>query len=48
MTFGNNAKGNIRGYGVLTKGNFSIQKFARVEGLEHNLISVGQLCKVGQ
>ena len=28
-------------------GNFSIQRVAYVEGLKHNLISVGQLCKAG-
>ena len=47
VTFGNNANGIIRGYDVLTTGNFSIQKVAYVESLKHNLISVGQLCKVG-
>ena len=47
VTFGNSANGVIRGYGVLTTGNFSIQKVAYVEGLKHNLISVGQLCKAG-
>ena len=43
VTFGNNANGVIRGYGVLTTGNFSIQKVAYVEGLKHNLISVAQI-----
>lgn len=45
VTFRNNANGTIRGYGVLTTGNFSIQRVVYVEGLKHNLIGVGQLCK---
>ncbi|KAI3505837.1 hypothetical protein L1887_28124 [Cichorium endivia] len=43
VTFGNDANGIIKGYGVLTNGNFTIQKVAYVLGLKHNLISVGQL-----
>ncbi|KAI3790916.1 hypothetical protein L2E82_04347 [Cichorium intybus] len=47
VTFGNDANGIIKGYGVLTNGNFTIQKVAYVLGLKHNLISVGQLVSTG-
>lgn len=47
VIFGNNENGTIRGYGVLKNGNFSIQRVAYIEGLKYNLITVGQLCKVG-
>ncbi|XP_023756124.1 uncharacterized protein LOC111904606 [Lactuca sativa] len=47
VTFGNDANITIQGYGVLTNGNFSIQRVTYVEGLKHNLISVGQFCKAG-
>ncbi|KAI3523614.1 hypothetical protein L1887_01874 [Cichorium endivia] len=43
VTFGNDANGIIKGYGVLTNGNFTIQNVAYVLGLKHNLVSVGQL-----
>ncbi|KAI3510751.1 hypothetical protein L1887_17885 [Cichorium endivia] len=47
VTFGNDANGIIKGYGVLTNGNFTIQKVAYVLGLKHSLISVGQLVSTG-
>ena len=34
ITFGNNTNGIIKGYGVLTKGSFSIKQVAYVEGLD--------------
>ena len=43
VTFGNDANGIIRGYGILTNRNFTIQKVAFVAGLKHNLISVAML-----
>ena len=43
VKFGNNALGEIKGYGMITNGKFSICKLAHVEGLQHNLISVSQL-----
>ncbi|XP_052625831.1 uncharacterized protein LOC128132873 [Lactuca sativa] len=33
----------IKGYGMITNGEFSIRKVAYVEGLQHNLISISQL-----
>ena len=38
-----NSNGIIRVYGILTNGNFTIQKVAYVAGLKYNLISVAQL-----
>nr|KAJ0227036.1 hypothetical protein LSAT_V11C100049630 [Lactuca sativa] len=43
VKFGNNSYGTIKGYGMITNGDFSIRKVAYVEGLQHNLISVSQL-----
>ncbi|XP_052624822.1 uncharacterized protein LOC128132337 [Lactuca sativa] len=44
VTFGNNMKAKIIGYGNITNGNFTIKKVAFVDDLKHNLISVSQLC----
>ncbi|XP_052627806.1 uncharacterized protein LOC128134289 [Lactuca sativa] len=44
VTFGNNMKAKIKGYGNITNGNFTIKKVAFVDDLKHNLISVSQLC----
>nr|KAJ0209889.1 hypothetical protein LSAT_V11C400174360 [Lactuca sativa] len=44
VTFGNNMKAKIKGYGNITNRNFSITKVAFVDDLKHNLISVSQLC----
>ena len=43
VKFGNNSFGTIKGYGMITNGDFTIRKVAYVEGLQHNLISVSQL-----
>ncbi|KAI3496474.1 hypothetical protein L1887_38838 [Cichorium endivia] len=43
IRYGNNATGEIKGYGMITNGELSIRKVAYVEGLQHNLISVSQL-----
>nr|KAJ0198963.1 hypothetical protein LSAT_V11C600321730 [Lactuca sativa] len=43
VKFGNNSYGTIKGYNMITNGDFSIRKVAYVEGLQHNLISVSQL-----
>ncbi|KAL7596883.1 hypothetical protein Lser_V15G29809 [Lactuca serriola] len=43
ITYGNNSNSPIRGYGILTNGNFSISNVAYVANLKHNLISVSQL-----
>ncbi|KAI3767848.1 hypothetical protein L2E82_18277 [Cichorium intybus] len=43
VSYGNNATGNIKGYGMITNGEISIRKVAYVEGLQHNFISVSQL-----
>ena len=43
VKFGNNHKCKVKGYGKITNGNFTINRVAFVEGLQHNLISVSQL-----
>ena len=43
VTYGNNSNSQIRVYGTLTNGNFSISNVAYVTDLKHNLISVSQL-----
>ena len=43
VKFGNNSFGTIKGYGMITNGDFTIRKVAYVEELQHNLISVSQL-----
>ena len=43
INYGNKSYGTIKGYGMITNGDFSIRKVAYVEGLQHNLISVSQL-----
>nr|GEY24572.1 integrase, catalytic region, zinc finger, CCHC-type, peptidase aspartic, catalytic [Tanacetum cinerariifolium] len=42
--FGNDQFALILGYGYLVKGNVMINKVYYVEGLNHNLFSVGQFC----
>ncbi|XP_052627255.1 uncharacterized protein LOC128133756 [Lactuca sativa] len=44
VTFGNNMKAKIKGYGNITNGRFTIKKVAFVDDPKHNLISVSQLC----
>ncbi|XP_023745845.1 uncharacterized protein LOC111894012 [Lactuca sativa] len=43
VKYGNNLYRTIKGYGMITNEDFSIQKVAYVEGLQHNIISVSQL-----
>ena len=43
VKFGNNDLAEIKGYGKITNGDFTINKVAYVEGLKHNLITVSQL-----
>ncbi|GJV88017.1 retrovirus-related pol polyprotein from transposon TNT 1-94 [Tanacetum coccineum] len=42
--FGNDQFAPILGYGDLNQGNVTIKRVYYVEGLNHNLFSVGQLC----
>ncbi|XP_052623160.1 uncharacterized protein LOC128128385 [Lactuca sativa] len=43
VKYGNNSFGAIKGYGMITNGDFSIRKVAYDEGLQHNLVNVSQL-----
>ena len=47
VTFGDNKKGQILGYGVIIRDDVDINQVAYVNGLKHNLISVSQLCDNG-
>ncbi|KAI3758667.1 hypothetical protein L6452_06238 [Arctium lappa] len=47
MTFVDNKKGQIKGYGVIAKGDIDVNRVAYVDGLKHNLLSVSQLCDNG-
>ncbi|KAI3729858.1 hypothetical protein L6452_18529 [Arctium lappa] len=47
VTFGDNKKGQIKGYGIIAKGDIDVNKVAYVDGLKHNLLSVSQLCDNG-
>ncbi|GJT84562.1 retrovirus-related pol polyprotein from transposon TNT 1-94 [Tanacetum coccineum] len=44
VKFGNDQIAPILGYGDLVQGNVTIKRVYYVEGLNHNLFSVGQLC----
>ncbi|GJX42915.1 retrovirus-related pol polyprotein from transposon TNT 1-94 [Tanacetum coccineum] len=44
VKFGNDQLAPILGYGDLVQGNITIKRVYYVEGLNHNLFSVGQLC----
>ncbi|GKF55232.1 retrovirus-related pol polyprotein from transposon TNT 1-94, partial [Tanacetum coccineum] len=44
VKFGNDQIALIIGYGDLVQGNVTIKKVYYVEGLNHNLFSVGQFC----
>ncbi|GKB85885.1 hypothetical protein Tco_0958157 [Tanacetum coccineum] len=44
--FGNEQFALILGYGDLVQGNITINRVYYVEGLNHNLFSVGQFCNV--
>ena len=43
VKFGNNHKCQVKGYGKVMNGKFTVKRVAYVEGLWHNLISVSQL-----
>ncbi|KAJ9542508.1 hypothetical protein OSB04_029014 [Centaurea solstitialis] len=47
VAFGGNQKGKIKGYGMIVKGEITINKVSYVDGLKHNLISLSQLCDNG-
>nr|GFB13706.1 retrovirus-related Pol polyprotein from transposon TNT 1-94 [Tanacetum cinerariifolium] len=47
VRFGNNDFSVIAGYGDAVIGSITIKKFYYVEGLGHNLFSVGQFCNKG-
>nr|GFB31839.1 putative ribonuclease H-like domain-containing protein [Tanacetum cinerariifolium] len=47
VRFGNNDFGVIAGYGDVVIGSMTIKKVYYVEGLGHNLFSVGQFCDKG-
>ena len=42
VTFGENGKGQTRGFGTLTNGVTTFRRVAYVEGLKHNLLSISQ------
>ncbi|KAJ9545061.1 hypothetical protein OSB04_024768 [Centaurea solstitialis] len=47
VAFGGNQKGKIKGYGMIVKGEITVNQVSYVDGLKHNLISVSQLCDNG-
>ena len=47
VIFGDNGSGKTRGYGSAGNGAISFSKVAYVEGLQHNLLSISQLCDKG-
>ncbi|GKC51080.1 hypothetical protein Tco_1073825, partial [Tanacetum coccineum] len=44
IRFGNDQFAPILGYGDLVQGNITIKRVYYIEGLNHNLFSVGQFC----
>ncbi|XP_024961880.1 uncharacterized protein LOC112502243 [Cynara cardunculus var. scolymus] len=40
VTFGDNARGITKGYGVLSNGSVTFNRVAYVDGLKHNLLSI--------
>ncbi|GAV91739.1 hypothetical protein CFOL_v3_35129, partial [Cephalotus follicularis] len=44
VTFGDNAKGKIKGVGSIGNLKTSIHNVLFVDGLKHNLLSISQLC----
>ncbi|GAV88174.1 hypothetical protein CFOL_v3_31597 [Cephalotus follicularis] len=44
VTFGDNAKGKIKGVGSIGNLKTSIHNVFFVDGLKHNLLSISQLC----
>ncbi|KAJ9557784.1 hypothetical protein OSB04_012398 [Centaurea solstitialis] len=47
VAFGGNQKGKIKGYGIIVKGEITVNQVSYVDSLKHNLISVSQLCDNG-
>lgn len=47
VTFGDNAKGKILGFGDVGNGSTLIENVLLVDNLKHNLLSVSQLCDKG-
>ncbi|GKB02900.1 retrovirus-related pol polyprotein from transposon TNT 1-94 [Tanacetum coccineum] len=47
VKFGNDQIAPVLGYGDLVQGNVTIKRVYYVEGLNHNLLSVGQFCSCG-
>ncbi|KAI3729797.1 hypothetical protein L6452_18466 [Arctium lappa] len=47
VRFGNDQLSPILGYGDIIQDNITISKVSYVEGLEHNLFSIGQFCDKG-
>ena len=48
MTFGDNGKGRIIGYGSIGNNSSSfIENVFLINGLKHNLLSISQLCDKG-
>ena len=47
VTFVDNSKVRIVGYGKYKVGRIIIEEIAIVEGLEHNLLSISQFCEKG-
>ncbi|GAV73194.1 hypothetical protein CFOL_v3_16681, partial [Cephalotus follicularis] len=44
VTFGDNAKGKIKGFDSIGNNKTSIHNVLFVDGLKHNLLSISQLC----
>ena len=47
ITFGDDNKGYIMGYDLISKENVIIEIIALVDGLKHNMLSISQLCDKG-
>ena len=47
ITFGDDIKRYILGYGSISKGDVIIEDVASVDELKHNLLSISQLCDKG-
>ena len=47
VTFGDENKGFIMGYGNFEIGNVTIENISLAEGLKHNLLSISQFCGKG-
>ena len=47
ITFGDDIKDYTMGYGLILKENVIIDSVALVDGLNHNLLSISQLCDKG-